>query len=179
METTRERIYNPVQKDYATFLKTSAETNGEYSLFEIELAPDGGNPLHAHSAFTEEFKVLEGELSVQVGQKHLVLKPGETALVPRHVAHRFYNTSGRRTTFQVELRPGHPGFEQTVRIGYSMADVKIGMIKNLLALGLLLELSGTEFPKFAFLLQPIFRLLARIARSRGLDKELQALYGKP
>lgn len=38
METMR-RIYNPIQKDFVTFLKTHDETNGEYSLVEVELAP--------------------------------------------------------------------------------------------------------------------------------------------
>jgi hypothetical protein len=41
MENPR-RIYNPIQKDYLTFLKTSAETNGAFTLVEVELAPKGG-----------------------------------------------------------------------------------------------------------------------------------------
>ena len=36
MENSR-RIYNPVQKDYVTFLKTGEETKGEYTLVEVEL----------------------------------------------------------------------------------------------------------------------------------------------
>ena len=32
------RIYNPVQKDAATFLETSEETGGERTLIEIEAA---------------------------------------------------------------------------------------------------------------------------------------------
>lgn len=179
MQEARERVYNPVQKDYATFLKTSAETNGEYSLFEIELAPEGGNTLHAHGAFTEEFKVIEGELNIQLGEQHLVLKPGETALVPLNTAHRFYSTSDKRTIFHVELRPGHEGFEQTLRIAYRTAGVKLGVIKNLLTLGLLIEWSETKFTELAFVMQPLFRLLASIARRSGLDKELMAQYGQP
>ena len=46
------RIYNPVQKDYATFLETSAETNGLRTLIEIELAPGGGNLVHYHKALS-------------------------------------------------------------------------------------------------------------------------------
>jgi quercetin dioxygenase-like cupin family protein len=179
MEATRERVYHPEQKDYATFLKTSDETNGEFSLFEIELAPQGGNPLHAHTKFTEEFTVLEGELSVQVGEKQLVLKAGEKALVPRYVKHRFYNTSDSRTVFLVELRPGHAGFEQTVRLAYRTADVKMGFIKNLLALGLFVQMSDTEPVDLYFLFKPLFGLLAHVARLRGLDKELQERYGQP
>ena len=38
----KRRIYNPIQKDYATFLKTSEETGGERTVIEIEVAPGGG-----------------------------------------------------------------------------------------------------------------------------------------
>jgi hypothetical protein len=31
---TNRRIYDPIQKDYATFLKTAEESGGEYTLIE-------------------------------------------------------------------------------------------------------------------------------------------------
>jgi len=55
------RYYNPVQKDAATFLKTSEETEGEYTLMEIEIAPGGTKP-HYHKTYTESFEVIEGSL---------------------------------------------------------------------------------------------------------------------
>lgn len=177
MAAVRERIYNPEQKDYATFLATSDETQGEFTLVEVELAPEGGNPLHTHTDFTEEFEVIEGELRIQLGDEHRVLKPGEKALVPRNVKHRFYNTSDQMTVFRVELRPGHAGFEKTLRIGYRMAGIKIGFVKNLLALGLLMDMSGTQLTGVIALLHPVFSLFANIARRQGLDKELEAQFG--
>jgi hypothetical protein len=39
MTTNTRRVYNPIQKDYVTFLKTSEETAGKFSLVEVELAP--------------------------------------------------------------------------------------------------------------------------------------------
>lgn len=44
----KRRYYNPIQKDYATFLETSEETGGEFTLIEIEVAPGGGTPPHYH-----------------------------------------------------------------------------------------------------------------------------------
>ena len=41
----KRRIYNPIQKDYATFLETSEESGGEHTLIEIEVAPGGGRRL--------------------------------------------------------------------------------------------------------------------------------------
>ena len=36
------KIYNPIQKGTVIFLKTAADTNGEYTLVEVELADGGG-----------------------------------------------------------------------------------------------------------------------------------------
>ena len=60
MENER-RIHNQVQKDTVTFLKTSADTNGEYTLVEVELADGGGVGLHYHKTYSEKFECLEGE----------------------------------------------------------------------------------------------------------------------
>lgn len=34
------KIYNPIQKDYVTFLKTNEETDGEYTLVEVGINKD-------------------------------------------------------------------------------------------------------------------------------------------
>src|SRR5690242_3795445 len=60
------RIHHPTQKDYATFLETSASTGGKRTLAELELAPGGRNMPHYHMAFDERFEVLEGELQVLI-----------------------------------------------------------------------------------------------------------------
>ncbi|HGJ64685.1 TPA: hypothetical protein ENS27_04765, partial [bacterium] len=59
-------IYNPLQKDAVTFLKTSSETNGTYTLVEVELADKGGVGLHYHKTYAETFTCLEGEVQIQV-----------------------------------------------------------------------------------------------------------------
>ncbi len=41
MVRTERRIYHPIQRDAVTFLETAEETNGEYLLIEVELAPHG------------------------------------------------------------------------------------------------------------------------------------------
>ena len=74
-------IENPLIGDRVTFLKTTEETNGEYLLAKVELAPHGGNAMHYHLTFTEAFEVLEGRLNVDLDGRHLVLGPGEKALV--------------------------------------------------------------------------------------------------
>jgi hypothetical protein len=51
---------NPAINDSATFIKTSAETNGEYTLIAIDLGKSDGPPLHYHNAFSETFEAKEG-----------------------------------------------------------------------------------------------------------------------
>lgn len=180
METTIDRVYNPVQKDYATFLKTASQTGGALTLIEVELAPYGGNALHRHSAFSEGFEVLDGELNVQVGSAHKLLRVGDQALVPLGVTHRFYSTSDALTRFLVTIQPGHRGFEESVRIAYGLAtDGQMnasGAPKNPLILGLLAEMSGTEVAGTMVVLRPLISVLARLARRRGLDRALAEKY---
>src|SRR5882762_8857433 len=120
MENAR-RIYNPVQRDYVTFLKTAEETNGESTLVEVELAPKGGVGLHYHKTYSEKFDCLDGELKVQAGKAIHTLLKGQSVTAYPNINHRFFNTSDQVCKFQVELRPACRGFEQSLQVGYGLA----------------------------------------------------------
>ncbi|CAN5695764.1 hypothetical protein BH23GEM7_BH23GEM7_26010 [soil metagenome] len=177
---TRKRFYHPIQKDYVTFLTTSAESGGTHTLVEVELGPGGGNGIHYHSSFAEHFEVVQGTLSVQLGRATHVLTPGETAVAPPDVAHRFFNASAEPVIFRVELRPGSEGFEQGLQIVYGMANdgslTKQGLPKNLYHLAVAVDLTESYLPGVLGLLQPLFRALARRARRKGIEQALIARY---
>src|SRR5919112_1257787 len=80
-------IVNPIFKDTATFLKSSAETNGKYSECEVTLLPGGKNVPHIHKKYSETFTAQQGDLGVKAGGKTIILKPGETFTVPIGVVH--------------------------------------------------------------------------------------------
>ena len=169
-------IENPAIGDRVTFLKTTAETDGEYLLLRIELAPRGGNSLHYHPAFTEEFRAVEGRLNVELAGRQLTLEPGERALVPIGARHRFYSTSDEPILFEVEIRPAQR-FEEGARIGYGLARDGLvrpgGMPKSIWHAALLLPLGGTYpagIPRW--LLQVSLGPLAAIARRRGVERAL-------
>jgi quercetin dioxygenase-like cupin family protein len=174
------RYYNPVQKDAATFLKTSEETEGEYTLMEIEVAPGGGTKPHYHKTYTESFEVIEGSLEVLVGDQTCFLRAGEKAVVPRNTLHRFHNAMDETVTFLCEMRPGQPGFENTLKVGYGLASDGLtrsdGTPKNLYHMALLLEWSEIRVPGIFTLIEPIMRFLAKRARRKGIDKELEERY---
>jgi hypothetical protein len=94
--------------------------------------------------------------------------------------HRFRNRTDGPTTFLVELRPGHGGFEKAVRVVYGLAsDGRVfsdGTPKNPYHLALLLEWSDIGVPGLFGVAEPLFRLLAKRARRKGIDKKLEAEY---
>jgi len=103
------RYYHPLQKDYATFLKTSEQTGGEYTLLEIEVAPGGGNVPHYHKTYDEHFEVVEGALEVLVGKETRVLRPGQKAVAGKNTLHRFRNPTERRPRFWSSCALATPG----------------------------------------------------------------------
>jgi len=179
MENTR-RIYNPIQKDYVTFLKTSEETNGQYTLVEVELAPKGGVGLHYHKTYSEKFDCLEGELKVQAGKTIHTLSPGQSITAQPNINHRFFNTSNKVCKFKVELNPASRGFEQSLQIGYGLASDgqtnSKGFPKDRLALAWLFEISESNLPGWMSVFEFILRRQARKAKAKGLDQELIRKY---
>jgi mannose-6-phosphate isomerase-like protein (cupin superfamily) len=174
----RERVIeNPVIGDRVTFLKTAEETDGEYMLAKVELAPHGGNAMHYHLTFTEEFEVLEGRLNVDLDGRHLVLGPGEKALVPKKSRHRFYSTSDLRAPFTVAMRPARR-MEDALRVAYGLArDGKTNaksVPRNVFQLALLYELGESYLVGMPLLVQrAAFGVLAKVARRRGVEKSLE------
>ena len=180
--TARRRIYNPIQRDYATFLETSEESGGERSLIEVEVAPGGGTPPHYHLTYAEHFEVLEGALEVMVGNETRTLAVGEKATVPANTLHNFHNATGQPTTFLVEFRPGHSGFEKALEVAYGLAadglSNSTGLPKNLYHTALLFEWGEGRMPGVFTLIEPLFRFLAKRARRKRIDRELEARYSR-
>ena len=181
MENNR-RIYNPVQKDYVTFLRTAADTNGEYTLVEVELADGGGVGLHYHKTYSEKFICSEGELQVQLDKTTITVKPKESAIALPNVNHLFKNRSGKTCKFVVELRPASRGFEQSLQIGYGLARdgqvKKNGFPKDKLALAWLFDISESNLPGWMSIFEFILRKQAKKAREKGIDKALTEKYVK-
>lgn len=174
------KIYNPIQRDYVTFLKTSAETNGEYTLVEVELADGGGVGLHYHKTYSEKFDCLEGELLGKLGKKIHHLLPGKSAVVAPNINHLFRNRSGKPCKFRVELRPASRGFEQSLQIGYGLAGDGLcksnGFPKDKFALAWLFGISESNLPGWRSIFENILYRQAKKAIQKGIDKKLIEKY---
>jgi len=174
---TWQRIFeNPVIGDKVTYLKISEETNGEYGMAEVELVPGGGNFLHYHKAFAETFTAIKGNLTLQLNKAERILKPGESFTVQPDTLHLFKNKTRAKIIFRVEVRPGHTGFENGIKIVYGLARdgmvTKKGAPKKLLHLAVIVAMSDINRPGVFALLEPIFKWLAKRARKKGIEQEL-------
>jgi quercetin dioxygenase-like cupin family protein len=173
-------IYNPIQKDQVTFLKTHADTNGECTLVEVELADGGGVGLHYHKTYSEKFDCLKGEVEVRLSKTIHKLQPKQSATAEPNVNHLFRNRSGKLCKFLVELRPASRGFEQSLQIGYGLANDGLtksnGFPKDKLALAWLFDISESNLPGWMSIFEFILRRQAKKARAKGIDRQLIEKY---
>jgi quercetin dioxygenase-like cupin family protein len=173
-------IVNPVFGDTCTFIKTAAETNHLYSEMEVVLNPQGGNPLHTHSAFTETFRTLEGRLGLRVNGRKIVLLPGESYTVQPGDEHQFFNEESTPVKFNLIFMPGHTGAENMLRIIYGVAADgqadKTGIPKSIMTIALVGQMGDSALTGIMGLINPILRLLSFIGRKQKWDKELLDRY---
>ena len=177
-----DKIINPVIGEEITFLTTSRQSSGGSTLLEVYLSPKGGNPMHYHKRFAESFKVIEGELNVQVGKEIQKLKPGDTAMAPVNSIHRFFNTSGKPVKFTCELNPGREGFENVLRIGFGLAQdgqaASNGMPKNIWHMAILMKIGEGYFVGLFSIFEKFFRFLASTKKAKRIEEELLGKYCK-
>jgi quercetin dioxygenase-like cupin family protein len=90
---------------------SAAATGGQYTLVEVTAPPGLESPLHVHYTEDEGFYVLEGSVTIDVGDETVELAAGEHAFGPRDIPHRFtVGPDGARMLWV--LTPG--GFEDLI-----------------------------------------------------------------
>jgi mannose-6-phosphate isomerase-like protein (cupin superfamily) len=98
---------------------SAADTAGQYTLVEITAPPRLEAPLHVHYTEDEGFYVLEGSVTIVVGDETVELASGEHAFGPRDVPHKFtVGPDGARMIWL--LTPG--GFEHLIEEASVPAD---------------------------------------------------------
>jgi mannose-6-phosphate isomerase-like protein (cupin superfamily) len=88
------------------------QSGGAYSLSETLGARGNMPPLHVHRRNDETFYILEGDVRLFVGDREVVLAPGQAVLAPRGVPHA-YRVESDRARWIVISSPA--GYEQFVR----------------------------------------------------------------
>ena len=134
-----ESIENPLTGERMTFLKTTADTNGQSLEFEF-IAPLGWSvPEHIHPHQQERTQMISGVLSGRVAGEEVELVAGEVRVVPSGVVHAWQNPSEAQeeARFSVKFRPAlnmESGFETAWGLARDGKATKAGVPKNPLQL---------------------------------------------
>ncbi|MDB5387546.1 MAG: qdoI [Planctomycetaceae bacterium] len=91
--------------DIYRFLATGDETNGKYAIWEAIVPPGGGPPPHVHSREEEAFYILEGEITIQIGEQRIVATQGMFANMPVGTPHSFKNESSLPAKMLISVSP--------------------------------------------------------------------------
>jgi mannose-6-phosphate isomerase-like protein (cupin superfamily) len=166
-----------------TFLVTMDESDDGRVESEVTIAAgEPGPPLHRHVDFEETFSVVDGELSMDLGERRgLVLRAGEAVTVPVDIPHRYYNAGDRPATFRFRAAPG-AAYEKSFRALAGLAaagrTTRTGLPRNPLESALVFQMSGSYVAGVPIALQRVLSDVgAWIARRVGADRRLAALVG--
>lgn len=91
-------------------IATSAQTEGRSGTVEALEMPGFRTPWHRHDGADEYFYVLEGVLTMRVGDRQYELPAGSFAFVPKGTPHGQANTGKVPVRVLITFAPG--GFEQ-------------------------------------------------------------------
>ena len=92
-------------------LLSREDTGGAFSLFRGTVPPNVGQPPHIHRFEDEVFHVLQGEITIQVGDDSYTAKAGTTAFLPKGIPHAYHNHSDQEAHALVIATPsGLEGF---------------------------------------------------------------------
>jgi mannose-6-phosphate isomerase-like protein (cupin superfamily) len=89
-----------------TIKATAESTGGAFGLVESLIAPGFSPPLHVHHREDESFWVLEGEVTMQCGDKSFRAGPGSFVFLPRDVPHSFVVEGDTPVRMLTLLTPG-------------------------------------------------------------------------
>jgi quercetin dioxygenase-like cupin family protein len=116
-----DTLYNPVTKERMTFLRTAAETGGEYVLIELRAEPGAVvASAHAHPSQTETFEIVSGTLGAKVDGEELEARAGDILVIEPGRAHKWWNAGDDALVFRAEVRPALR-FEQLIETMFSLA----------------------------------------------------------
>jgi mannose-6-phosphate isomerase-like protein (cupin superfamily) len=116
-----DTIENPITGERLTFIETASETDGEVTVVEVSVRPDGFvAAAHVHPKQREIFRVVSGRMGAKLGREKLEAGPGEVLTIEPGVAHKFWNAGDEDLVFVAEVRPSLE-WERLIETMYSLA----------------------------------------------------------
>lgn len=127
-DETAGMLNDPLTGQHLQFMRTGKQTGGQLLEVEVLLDPGARVPRHLHLRQDERVEVLEGSVSIQLGQQQRQLTEGESIQVPRRTLHRVRNSHDGRTRFLLQVRPARR-MEAAMRAIFTVAGV-LGRIRR-------------------------------------------------
>jgi quercetin dioxygenase-like cupin family protein len=169
-----------------TFIFCHPLDDPKVAAFDIVLEQGGSGGadalVHIHPLADETFIVKSGRLKVVIAGKAQVLEPGQSAIVPRGVAHYFVNANAGPTEATVKLEPAQQHLRFFANFGRVTAKWPNWFSKKGAPHFLLIALTFNAYRDHLYVAGPpvflqklIFALLAPIARLRGYRMEIEPL----
>jgi len=94
------------------FLATGEDTQGQFALIDAVARKGNVPPPHIHHREDETFYVLEGEMTVSVGDRTIKARPGAMVFLPRDVVHSFTIDSDQARILILATPAGIEGYFQ-------------------------------------------------------------------
>lgn len=117
-----DTIENPITGERVTFLKTSAETDGELVVIDTAVAPGGFVAAeHLHPYQSERFEILSGEVEFKLAKEVFTARPGDVVIVESGTSHQFRNLGNEEIRFRTEVRPAL-SFETFLQTMFGLAS---------------------------------------------------------
>ena len=110
------------------FWTGGSNADGRYELMVEDAHYLREVPLHFHETQEDSFFILDGVLTVQIGEDVVELNPGDFAAVPPGVAHSFTNTDPVRKARMLNIMSPAVGFDRlvaAVTTGAPMAELAV------------------------------------------------------
>ncbi|EHK25574.1 uncharacterized protein TRIVIDRAFT_33132 [Trichoderma virens Gv29-8] len=113
-----------------TLIESGLLNGGKRSVVDSELGPGSTTFPHFHTLFTENFKLLSGDMTVimapegvkdAAAMKEIPMKIGEDNTVPRFTAHTF-RAGEEGSRVMVTFEPAAIGFERVILIMRGLQD---------------------------------------------------------
>ncbi len=113
--------------DKITLKLTGKDTGGKYVLVEQNNEPGIGIPPHVHENEDEIFRVIEGQLEVQIADQKTVLGPGDMVLCPRGIPHTWKVVGDSNAKVDLSFYPaGMEGmFEELAQLPDGPPDMEV------------------------------------------------------
>ena len=130
--------FNPATGEHIQYTVTGLESAGAVVRYRWTSDPGGAIVDHTHPNCAEIFTILDGEVTITVDKERVILRPGQTAVVPPGAVHSEVNLSGHLVRGVVELQPASHTAElhdALAGISSTMAHTPAGAPKNPLQLG--------------------------------------------